>query len=115
MHAFAELYAALDETTRTNEKVAALAMYFASAPPADAAWALARSPIATARVPEANANNPTPIELFPLAVAAVPTAIALPPIARVTEPIVPSCRTVPPDAPMAMFPLVWAIVFRVDA
>jgi DNA ligase 1 len=40
MHAFAELYAALDETTRTNEKVAALAMYFASAPPADAAWAL---------------------------------------------------------------------------
>ncbi|MGQ9928338.1 MAG: ATP-dependent DNA ligase [Chloroflexaceae bacterium] len=40
MQAFAELYAALDETTRTNEKVAALARYLAAAPPADAAWAL---------------------------------------------------------------------------
>ncbi len=40
MRAFAELYAALDETTRTSEKVAALARYFAGAPPADAAWAL---------------------------------------------------------------------------
>ncbi len=40
MRAFAELYAALDETTRTNEKIAALARYFAAAPPADAAWAL---------------------------------------------------------------------------
>jgi len=40
MRAFAELYAALDETTKTNEKVAALRRYFASAPPADAAWAL---------------------------------------------------------------------------
>ncbi len=40
MRAFAELYAALDETTRTGEKVAALARYFAAAPPADAAWAL---------------------------------------------------------------------------
>jgi DNA ligase 1 len=40
MQAFAELFAALDETTRTNEKVTALARYFAAAPPADAAWAL---------------------------------------------------------------------------
>jgi DNA ligase-1 len=40
MKAFAELYAALDETTRTNEKIAALVSYFAAAPPADAAWAL---------------------------------------------------------------------------
>ncbi len=40
MRAFAELYAALDETTRTNDKVAAMARYFAAAPPADAAWAL---------------------------------------------------------------------------
>ncbi|MCX7791544.1 MAG: ATP-dependent DNA ligase [Chloroflexaceae bacterium] len=40
MRAFAELYTALDETTRTSEKVAALARYFAAAPPADAAWAL---------------------------------------------------------------------------
>jgi DNA ligase-1 len=38
--AFADLYAALDETTKTNEKVAALARYFAGVPPVDAAWAL---------------------------------------------------------------------------
>jgi DNA ligase-1 len=40
MKAFADLYAALDETTRTGAKVRALARYFAQAPPADAAWAL---------------------------------------------------------------------------
>ena len=40
MQAFAELYAALDETTRTSEKVAALKNYFASAAPADAIWAV---------------------------------------------------------------------------
>jgi DNA ligase-1 len=38
--AFADLYASLDETTRTAEKVAAMARYFAAAPPADAAWAV---------------------------------------------------------------------------
>jgi DNA ligase-1 len=38
--AFAELYAALDETTKTNEKVAALERYFRAAAPADAAWAV---------------------------------------------------------------------------
>jgi DNA ligase-1 len=38
--AFAELYAALDETTKTNEKVAALVRYFRIAPPEDAAWAV---------------------------------------------------------------------------
>jgi DNA ligase-1 len=38
--AFAELYAALDETNKTNEKVAALVRYFAAADPADAAWGL---------------------------------------------------------------------------
>jgi DNA ligase-1 len=37
--AFAELYAALDATTKTNEKVAAITRYFSSVPPADAAWA----------------------------------------------------------------------------
>jgi DNA ligase 1 len=37
---FAKLYAALDETTATNEKVAALVEYFRSAAPADAAWAV---------------------------------------------------------------------------
>jgi DNA ligase-1 len=40
MKLFADLYAALDETTRTNDKVAALRRYFAGAPPADSAWAL---------------------------------------------------------------------------
>jgi DNA ligase-1 len=38
--AFAELYAALDETTKTTRKVAALVGYFSSAPAADAAWAV---------------------------------------------------------------------------
>jgi DNA ligase 1 len=38
--AFAALYNALDETTATNEKIAALAAYFSSATPADAAWAV---------------------------------------------------------------------------
>lgn len=40
MKAFADLYAALDETTKTNEKVAALTRYFEQAPPGDAAWAV---------------------------------------------------------------------------
>src|SRR5690606_26892098 len=37
---FARLFAALDGTTRTNEKVAAMVAYFAAADPADAAWAV---------------------------------------------------------------------------
>ncbi|MFL5329059.1 MAG: ATP-dependent DNA ligase [Gemmataceae bacterium] len=40
MKAFAELYAALDETNRTSAKVAALTRYFAAAPSSDAAWAV---------------------------------------------------------------------------
>lgn len=40
MKAFAQLYAALDRTTRTNEKVSALVAYFSAAPPEDAVWAL---------------------------------------------------------------------------
>src|SRR5918998_3381822 len=40
MKRFSRLYTALDETTATNEKVAALVEYFVSAPPADAAWAV---------------------------------------------------------------------------
>jgi DNA ligase-1 len=39
MQAFSELYEELDTTTSTNLKVAAMARYFKSAPPADAAWA----------------------------------------------------------------------------
>ena len=40
MKLFADLYAALDETNKTSAKVAALARYFAVAPPADVAWAV---------------------------------------------------------------------------
>jgi DNA ligase 1 len=40
MRALAELYAALDETTKTGEKVAALTRYLAQAPARDAAWAV---------------------------------------------------------------------------
>src|SRR5690348_9219617 len=38
MKAFADLYAALDETTKTNGKIAAMSRYFSIAPPADLAW-----------------------------------------------------------------------------
>jgi DNA ligase-1 len=37
---FAELVAAIDETTRTSEKVDAMVEYFTNAQPADAAWAV---------------------------------------------------------------------------
>ena len=40
MRQFAALYDAIDRTTSTNAKVAAMVAYFASAPPADAAWAV---------------------------------------------------------------------------
>lgn len=40
MRAFARLYTALDETTKTGEKVEALAHYFKSVPPEDAVWAI---------------------------------------------------------------------------
>ena len=40
MKAFAELYIALDETTKTNRKVAALTRYLRAVPPEDAAWAV---------------------------------------------------------------------------
>jgi DNA ligase 1 len=40
VQAFAELYTALDSTTKTNEKIAAMARYFAAANLADAAWAI---------------------------------------------------------------------------
>ena len=40
MRAFAALYAALDATTATRGKLAALREYFSSAEDADAAWAL---------------------------------------------------------------------------
>jgi DNA ligase-1 len=40
MRRFAQLYDAIDRTTSTNAKVAAVAAYLADAPAADAAWAL---------------------------------------------------------------------------
>ena len=40
MKAFANLYALLDETTKTSAKVKALKDYFARVPPEDAAWAI---------------------------------------------------------------------------
>jgi DNA ligase-1 len=40
MTRFSALYEALDRTTSTNAKVAALVAYFRDAPPADAAWAV---------------------------------------------------------------------------
>ncbi len=40
MRRFAQLYQALDSSTATNDKVAALLAYFKTAPPADAAWAV---------------------------------------------------------------------------
>jgi DNA ligase-1 len=40
LQAFARLYDAIDSTTSTNAKVAAMADFFTSAPPADAAWAV---------------------------------------------------------------------------
>lgn len=41
MKAFAELYTSLDETNKTNEKVAILSEYFKNTPPEDAIWAIA--------------------------------------------------------------------------
>ncbi len=40
MKRFARLFAELDETTKTNAKVAAMVSYFSTADPADAAWAV---------------------------------------------------------------------------
>ncbi|KPF49126.1 ATP-dependent DNA ligase [beta proteobacterium AAP51] len=40
MRRFAQLYQALDASTATQDKVAALCSYLAAAPPADAAWAV---------------------------------------------------------------------------
>ncbi len=40
MRLFASLYDAIDRTTSTNAKVAAMVAYFKEAPPADAAWAV---------------------------------------------------------------------------
>ena len=41
MKAFSQLFAELDGTSSTTAKLGALEAYFRSAPPGDAAWALA--------------------------------------------------------------------------
>jgi DNA ligase-1 len=55
MKAFVNLFSALDETNKTNEKIEALANYFRTAPPADAAWGIfflsGRKPKAVVQVP----------------------------------------------------------------
>jgi DNA ligase 1 len=40
MNLFTNLYTALDETNKTNQKIAAMVAYFEAAPPEDAAWAV---------------------------------------------------------------------------
>ena len=40
MKRFTDLYTALDQTTKTNQKIAAMVNYFAAAPAVDAAWAI---------------------------------------------------------------------------
>ena len=40
MKRFAKLFAKLDQTTKTNAKIAALATYFTNATHSDAAWAV---------------------------------------------------------------------------
>lgn len=56
MRRFAELYDAIDATTATGGKIAALVSYFRDAPPADAAWAVAfltgRRPKRLVRAPD---------------------------------------------------------------
>jgi DNA ligase 1 len=56
MRAFATLYEAIDASTSTQAKVAALTAYFTEAPPADAAWAVAfltgRRPKRLVRAPD---------------------------------------------------------------
>jgi DNA ligase 1 len=40
MKLFTDLYTSLDETNKTNQKIAAMVTYFEAAPPEDAAWAV---------------------------------------------------------------------------
>ncbi len=40
MHQFAQLYRSLDESTKTNDKVASIVDYLKTAPDSDACWAV---------------------------------------------------------------------------
>ena len=54
MKAFAQLFARLDQTTKTSEKTAGLAEYFQTAPDADRVWTIA---LLTGRRPKRMANS----------------------------------------------------------
>ncbi|MBA3663292.1 MAG: ATP-dependent DNA ligase [Bacteroidetes bacterium] len=54
MKAFTELYAALDQTTKTNAKISAMAEYFSTAEPIDSIWAIA---LLTGRRPKRPINT----------------------------------------------------------
>jgi DNA ligase-1 len=54
MKAFTELYTALEDSNRTNDKVKALVSYFGSAPPRDSIWAIT---LLTGRRPKRPVNS----------------------------------------------------------
>ncbi len=68
MKRFAALFTALDQTTRTTAKVAALAEYFAQAPDADRLWTIA---ILSGRRPKRGVNA-TQLRLWAAARAGIP-------------------------------------------
>lgn len=68
MNRFAALFAALDGTTRTGEKIAALAAYFRTAPEPDRVWTVA---LLTGRRPK-RAVNATELRLWAAEVAGIP-------------------------------------------
>lgn len=68
MKRFAELYAAIDATNRTTEKVAVMADYFREAPPEDAVWTVA---LFTHRRPK-RAVNSTRMQTWAAELAGVP-------------------------------------------
>ena len=104
MHRFAQLYEALDASTATGAKVAALVRYFAQAPAADAAWAVyflaggkPRQVVPTA-VLRATACRIAGVDewLFEECYQAVgdlaeTIAHVLPPAAQVSEPVLRAC------------------------
>ncbi len=68
MNRFATLFAALDRTTKTGTKVAALAQYFRDAPPADRVWTIA---LLSGRRPK-RAVTSTELRLWAAAAAGIP-------------------------------------------
>lgn len=68
MKRFAELYAAIDATNKTTEKVRAMAEYFRTAPPEDAVWTVA---LFTHRRPK-RAVNSTRMQTWAAELAGIP-------------------------------------------